>query len=55
MEDFMEPHLTENNVRANCPDCNGSVTTFEYRSHEREYGYLLENLIMIIILKVILI
>lgn len=36
------PILDKNNVRAKCPDCGGS-TTFEFKSAEREYGYVVQE------------
>jgi Domain of unknown function (DUF4145) len=34
----MKPALIGNNVRANCPSCNGAVTTFEYSTGGGEFG-----------------
>jgi hypothetical protein len=35
----MKPSFQHGNVRANCPDCSGAVTTFEYRSGPQgEFG-----------------
>ena len=34
----MDPSYINGNVRARCPDCGGSVTTFECRDASREFG-----------------
>ena len=34
----MEPKFVSGNVRANCPDCEGAVTTFEYQTGTSEFG-----------------
>lgn len=40
----MQPELTEaGNVRANCPNCNGAVSTFEVRYNGKEFGYVAEQ------------
>jgi hypothetical protein len=38
----MNPELDGNNVRANCPNCGGAVTTFEFRNGttNQEYGHV---------------
>jgi hypothetical protein len=37
----MRPQYINLNVRAPCPDCGGSVTTFEYKHDNRELGSVL--------------
>lgn len=39
----MKPQAFGSNVRAMCPDCEGAVTTFEYRDSSREFGYVVLN------------
>jgi hypothetical protein len=34
----MTPEYVNGNVRSNCPDCGGAVTTFEYKDHSHEFG-----------------
>lgn len=34
------PELVDNNVRANCPDCGGAMTTFEERDQGKVFGSL---------------
>lgn len=43
--DKMSVQLKGNNVIANCPDCDGAKTTFEFRDTNsgREYGYVVDD------------
>jgi hypothetical protein len=34
----MQPGYQDGNVRANCPDCEGAVTTFEVGDRHKEFG-----------------
>jgi len=37
----MKPQFSKGNVRTNCPDCKGAVTTFEYKHANGEYGNII--------------
>lgn len=37
----MPAEYENGNVRAVCPECNGAITTFEYREATREFGHLI--------------
>lgn len=39
----MKPQYRDGNVRAHCPDCDGAVTTFEFRDAQREFGTVVVN------------
>ena len=39
----MRAEYVRGNVRAPCPGCNGSVSTFEFREAAREFGYAIRD------------
>jgi hypothetical protein len=39
----MKPIYVEGNVRASCPDCGGTITTFEFKDYRNEYGTVVLN------------
>ena len=39
----MRPIYKDGNVKGQCPDCGGSVTTFEYQTGGREFGSIISN------------
>lgn len=39
----MKPELVGHNVRAKCPGCEGSVSTFEFKSEGKEFGYIIRE------------
>jgi len=39
----MKPVFSQGNVRAQCPDCDGAVTTFEFKDATREYGTVIRD------------
>jgi hypothetical protein len=39
----MKPQYVNGNMRAACPDCDGTVTTFEMRAANHEYGTVSRN------------
>jgi hypothetical protein len=40
----MSPKFYEGNVRANCPDCGGAVTSFEYTVGGQELGTVVRGM-----------
>ena len=39
----MKPEFINGNVRANCPECNGAVTTFDHALGGMELGALVRD------------
>ncbi|HRH93573.1 MAG TPA: DUF4145 domain-containing protein [Candidatus Peribacteria bacterium] len=39
----MKAEYVNGNIRANCPECNGAMTTFERKDHAREYGTIVQD------------
>lgn len=39
----MKAEYVNGNIRANCPECNGAMVTFERKDHAKEYGAVIQD------------